>query len=434
VESFTRLGWAAAGQLLSLPKGSRLKPDDTARSLAASPAFVRFLGHPSAGGIVLAIAALAALIISNSAWRPAYDLLVQAPVELRFSTWLVLAKPLVVWVNDLWMAVFFLLVGLEIKRELIEGELADRRQARLPAVAALGGMVVPALIYTACNLADPVAIRGWAIPAATDIAFAIGIVMLLGSRVPPSLKIFLTAVAIIDDLGAIVVIALFYTDHLSLTMLLGALAGIAVLVALNRAGVMRVDVYLAVGLVVWLCVLKSGVHATLAGVVTALAIPLRGPDRESSGHSPAQRLEHGLHPWVAFLVLPVFAFGNAGVALEGVELATLAEGIPLGIAAGLLLGKAIGVFGSLTLMVKLGWAERPAGASWLQCLGVAVLCGIGFTMSLFIGGLAFQGQDESYQTSVKLGVLAGSLLSGLVGTAILVVAARRSLPAAGLAK
>ena len=402
-----------------------MKPDDTSRGVAATSAFWRFFGHQSAGGIVLAIAALAALIISNSTWRPAYELLVQAPVELRFSTWLVLAKPLVVWVNDLWMAVFFLLVGLEIKRELIEGELSDRRQALLPAVAALGGMVVPALIYTACNLGDAVAIRGWAIPAATDIAFAIGIVMLLGSRVPASLKIFLTAVAIIDDLGAIVVIALFYTDHLSLTMLLGAMAGIAVLVALNRAGVMRVDVYLAVGLVVWLCVLKSGVHATLAGVVTALAIPLRAP---GGGQSPAQQLEHGLHPWVAFLVLPVFAFTNAGVALQGVKLATLAEGIPLGIAAGLLLGKAIGVFGSLALMVRLGWAARPVGANWLQCFGVAVLCGIGFTMSLFIGGLAFHGLDESYQTRVKLGVLAGSLLSGLVGTAILVVAARRQLP------
>ena len=374
---------------------------------------------------MLAIAALAALLISNSAWRPAYDMLVQAPGELRISSWLVLAKPLVVWVNDLWMALFFLLVGLEIKRELIEGELADRRQALLPAVAALGGMLVPALIYTACNLGDAVAIRGWAIPAATDIAFAIGIVMLLGSRVPPSLKIFLTAVAIIDDLGAIVVIALFYTDQLSLPMLLGALAGIGVLVALNKAGVMRVDVYLAVGLVVWLLVLKSGVHATLAGVVTALAIPMRVPDWEKSAHSPAQQLEHDLHPWVAFLVLPVFAFTNAGVALAGVRLATLVEGIPLGIAAGLLLGKAIGVFGSLALMVRLGWAERPAGANWGQCFGVAVLCGVGFTMSLFIGGLAFHGLDPSYETRVKLGVLAGSLLSGLAGTAILLLAARK---------
>lgn len=319
------------------------------------------------------------------------------------------------------MAVFFLLVGLEIKREFIQGELANRRQASLPAVAALGGMVVPALIYSLCNLGDPVALRGWAIPVATDIAFAIGIVTLLGRRVPASLKVFLTAVAIIDDLGAIVVIALVYTAHLSLPMLACAALGIALLCLLNRAGVMRVDVYLAIGLVVWVCVLKSGVNATLAGVAVALAIPMRAAD----GRSPAQDLEHGLHPWVAFLVLPMFAFGNAGVALAGVKLATLAEGIPLGISLGLLLGKALGVFGSTLLMVRLGWAERPAGASWLQCLGVAVLCGIGFTMSLFIGGLAFEGLEAGYELRVKLGVLAGSLLAGVVGAALLVAAKRR---------
>ena len=400
-----------------------MKPDLTD---PATPALLRFFAHESAGASVLAIAALAALIVSNSVWLPAYESLVQMPVVLRFGNWLVLAKPLVVWVNDLWMAVFFLLVGLEIKREFTEGELTDRRQAMLPAVAALGGMAAPALIYSLFNLTDAVALQGWAIPAATDIAFAIGIVMLLGNRVPASLKIFLTAVAIIDDLGAIVVIALFYTDHLSPLMLACAAVGILVLFLLNRAGVMRVDVYLAVGLVVWLCVLKSGVHATLAGVVTALAIPMRAPDWESSGRSPAQDLEHGLHPWVAFLVLPVFAFTNAGVALAGVKLATLAEGIPLGIAAGLVLGKAAGVFGSLALMVRLGWATRPAGANWLQCFGVSVLCGIGFTMSLFIGGLAFEGQDPGYELRVKLGAIAGSLLSGLLGAAILVLARRRT--------
>ena len=392
---------------------------------ALTPALLRFLGHESTGGIVLALAALAALVVSNSAWQPAYQALVQTPVEWHLGTWLVLTKPLVVWINDLWMAVFFLLVGLEIKREFLEGELADRRQARLPAVAALCGMVVPALVYSLFNLGDAQALRGWAIPAATDIAFAIGIVMLLGPRVPASLKIFLTAVAIIDDLGAILVIAVFYTAQLSLPMLLGAGLGIGLLVAMNRAGVVRTDVYLALGLVVWLCVLKSGVHATLAGVVVALTIPMRAP----GGASPAQDLEHGLHPWVAFLVLPAFAFTNAGVALAGVKLATLAEGIPLGIAAGLLLGKAVGVFGSLALMVGLGWAARPAGASWLQCLGVAVLCGIGFTMSLFIGGLAFDGLGAGFETQLKLGVLAGSLASGLLGAAILVVAhRRRALP------
>ena len=383
---------------------------------------LRLLTHESTGVILLALAAVAALVVSNSPWRAAYQALVQAPVELRLGAWLTLAKPALVWVNDLWMAVFFLLVGLEIKREFIEGELADRRQAMLPAVAALGGMAMPALIYVLFNLGDATALRGWAIPAATDIAFAIGIVMLLGPRVPVSLKIFLTAVAIIDDLGAIVVIALYYTDQLSLPMLMAAGACIAVLVAMNRAGVVRAEVYLAVGLVLWLCVLKSGVHATLAGVITALAIPMRSPQ----GHSPAQDLAHGLQPWVAFGILPVFAFCNAGVSLEGVHLATLAEGIPLGIAGGLLLGKAIGVFGSLVLMVRLGLAARPAAASWLQCFGVAVLCGIGFTMSLFIGGLAFEGLDGSYETRVKLGVLAGSLLSGLAGTTILLLAHRRT--------
>ena len=395
-----------------------MKSDANAAGL---PALLRFFAHPSAGGIVLALAAVLALGISNSAWQAAYQGLVQAPMQVSLGDWLVLRKPAVVWVNDLWMAVFFLLVGLEIKREFIAGELADRRQAMLPAVAALGGMAVPALIYVLCNLGDATALRGWAIPAATDIAFAIGIVMLLGPRVPPSLKIFLTAVAIIDDLGAIVVIALFYTDQLSQVMLGAAGVGIALLFLLNRAGVVRADVYLAVGLLVWLCVLKSGVHATLAGVVTALAIPLRAP----GGKSPAEDLEHGLHPWVTFGVLPVFAFCNAGVSLAGVQLATLLQGIPLGIGLGLLLGKAVGVFGSLVLMVRLGLAARPAGASWLQCLGTAVLCGIGFTMSLFIGGLAFDGLGAAYETQVKLGVLVGSLLSGLAGTAILMAAQRR---------
>jgi NhaA family Na+:H+ antiporter len=320
-----------------------------------------------------------------------------------------------VWVNDLWMAVFFFLVGLEIKREFVEGELASRSQAVLPAVAALGGMVVPALIYAAINHQDGMALRGWAIPAATDIAFAIGIVMLLGARVPASLKIFLTAVAIIDDLGAIVVIALFYTQQLSLPMLAAAGICLLALLALNRAGVARIDVYVLVGLLLWLCVLKSGVHATLAGVATALFVPMR--DRH--GASPLQAVEHGLHPWVAFLVLPVFAFVNAGVSLQGLSFAALLEPIPLGIAGGLLLGKAVGVFGTSWLLIRLGFAQRPAGADWQQFFGVCVLCGIGFTMSLFIGGLAFAGLDAAYETQVKLGVLSGSLLAGVLGALIL---------------
>ncbi|WP_309624443.1 Na+/H+ antiporter NhaA [Methylibium sp.] len=382
----------------------------------------RFIASESAGGVALALAALVALVVSNSAWAPYYERFVQMPGELRIGGWLVLTKPLLRWVNELWMAVFFFVVGLEIKRELLAGELASPRQALLPAGAALGGMVVPALIYAAINLSDPVALRGWAIPAATDIAFALGVLMLLGSRVPVSLKVFLTAVAIIDDLGAIVVIALFYTAELSLPMLGAALLGCALLFALNRARVMSVGPYVIVGLVVWVCVLKSGVHATLAGVATALAIPLT----RSDGGSPLEDAEHALHPWVAFAVLPVFAFVNAGVSLEGVSLATLADPVPLGIAAGLVFGKAIGVFGASWLLMRWAGAELPSEASRLQFFGVCLLCGVGFTMSLFIGALAFEGQGAGYETRLKIGVLGGSLTSAMLGTLVLLRAGRRS--------
>jgi NhaA family Na+:H+ antiporter len=381
-----------------------------------SAAFTRFFAHESAGGLMLAAAALAALAVANSPLAPTYRALLELPGEVRIGHGaLVLAKPLVVWVNDLWMALFFFLVGLEIKREFAEGELASPRQALLPAAAALGGMVVPALIYAAVNRGDAIALRGWAIPAATDIAFAVGIVMLLGARVPASLKVFLTAVAIIDDLGAIVVIAIFYTEQLSAAALGFALAGAVVLFALNRARVVRVEAYALVGLVVWLAVLKSGVHATLAGVVTALAIPVRDAD----GNSPLQSVEQGLHPWVAFGVLPVFAFCNAGVSLAGASFASLLQPIPLGIALGLVAGKTIGVLGTLWLLVASGVAARPAGAGWRQCLGVAALCGIGFTMSLFIGGLAFEGRGADHEVQVKLGVLAGSIVAGALGSLIL---------------
>ncbi|HEY4066275.1 MAG TPA: Na+/H+ antiporter NhaA [Burkholderiaceae bacterium] len=376
----------------------------------------RFIASESAGGVVLALAAVVALLVSNSAFGPAYREFIALRGEVRlFGDALVLAKPLLLWVNDLWMAVFFFVVGLEIKREVLGGELASVRQAALPAVAAVGGMVVPALIYVALNHADPLALRGWAIPTATDIAFALGILMLLGARVPASLRVFLTAVAIIDDLGAIIVIALFYTAQLSLPMLLAAGAGILVLFALNRARVMHIGPYVVVGLIVWVCVLKSGIHATLAGVATALAIPLK----DGRGGSPLESAEHALHPWVAFAVLPVFAFVNAGVDLAGVSLGSLAHGVPLGIALGLVAGKAIGVFGAAALLMKLTGAQLPAQASTRQFLGVCVLCGIGFTMSLFIGGLAFAGQDPGYETQVKLGVLGGSLIAGLLGTALL---------------
>jgi NhaA family Na+:H+ antiporter len=385
----------------------------------------RFIASESAGGVVLALAAIVALLVSNSSFGPLYERFVQARIELRIANdWLVLSKPLLLWVNDLWMAVFFFLVGLEIKREVLVGELASLKQASLPAVAALGGMAVPALIYVALNHADPVALRGWAIPTATDIAFALGILMLLGSRVPASLKIFLTAVAIIDDLGAIIVIALFYTAQLSAPMLLAAGGGIVLLFGLNRAGVTKIGPYVIVGLIVWVCVLKSGIHATLAGVVTALAIPLR----DKHGGSPLETAEHALHSWVAFAVLPMFAFVNAGVSLQGVSLATLAQGVPLGIAIGLVLGKAVGVFGASWLMIRFAGAALPAQASLRQFFGVCVLCGIGFTMSLFIGGLAFAGQGVGYETQVKIGVLGGSLIAGVLGAAILLGAARRNMP------
>jgi NhaA family Na+:H+ antiporter len=374
----------------------------------------RFFELESAGGIVLFCAAVLALILSNSPAAGLYQWLLDIPFEVRLGA-LVLAKPLLIWVNDLWMAVFFFLVGLEIKRELIEGELSTRSQAVLPAVAALGGVIVPALIYVAINRGDAIALRGWAIPAATDIAFALGILLLLGSRVPVGLKVFLTAVAIIDDLGAIVIIALFYTENLSPLMLGLAVVGALVLLILNRVGVKRIAPYVLVGLVVWVRVLKSGVHATLAGVVAALAIPLS----DDEGGSPLRTAEHALHPWVAYGVLPVFAFANAGVSLAGVSLDTFAQSVPLGIAAGLVFGKALGVFGASALVIRLGWAELPAGADWRRLFAVSVLCGIGFTMSLFIGSLAFSGQDPLYDTDVKLGVLAGSLVAGLAGYLLL---------------
>jgi NhaA family Na+:H+ antiporter len=381
---------------------------------ASGDSFLDFFKHEAAGGVVLGIATLAALVMSNSPWRELYTEFTRIPGTVDIGGIVVISKPLVLWVNDLWMAIFFFVVGLEIKREFLEGELATRSQAILPAAAALGGMVVPACIYVLFNLGDATALRGWAIPAATDIAFALGIVMLLGSRVPASLKVFLTAVAIIDDLGAIVVIAVFYTENLSLAVLGLAVAGVACLFILNRAGVRRADLYIVIGLAIWVCVLKSGIHATLAGVLTALAIPMKNRD----GSPLAGALEHALHPWVAFVVLPTFAFVNAGVSLAGVTPASLLDSVTLGIAAGLVIGKAIGVFGTSWVMIRTGMAAAPAGASSRQLFGVCVLCGIGFTMSLFIGALAFEGLQTDFETQLKIGVLAGSLLAGILGVLI----------------
>ncbi|HEY5582474.1 MAG TPA: Na+/H+ antiporter NhaA [Rhodoferax sp.] len=383
----------------------------------------QFISSQSASGVLLALSALVALLLSNSPWSFYYQQFLQIPGSVKMGAdWLLLSKPMLIWINDLWMAAFFFLVGLEIKRELLNGELASLKQAMLPAVAALGGMVVPALIYAAINWGDPVVLRGWGIPMATDIAFALGLLVLLGSRVPTSLKVFLTAVAIIDDLGAILVIAFFYTDNLSLTMLLAAGLGALVLLGLNRARVMAVGPYVVVGLVIWVFVLKSGIHATLAGVITALAIPLS----DGKGGSPLERAEHSLQPWVAFLVLPVFAFANAGVSLQGVTLATLIQTVPLGIAFGLLIGKPIGVFGASWLLIRLTDAQLPDQCRWSQFFGVCVLCGVGFTMSLFIGSLAFEGAGAAYEVQVKIGVLLGSLLSGAAGVTLL-LASRKAV-------
>ena len=381
-----------------------------------------FFHHEAAAGLLLVAAALAALIVSNSPLEWLYERLLDTPVGVRAGP-LALEKPLLLWINDGLMAVFFFLIGLEIKRELLVGELSTFGQAALPAVAALGGMVVPALIYIALNADDPIALRGWAVPSATDIAFAVGVLALLGPRIPPSLKVFLLALAILDDLGAILIIAVFYTVDLHWVSLLLAGLGAAVLLTLNRRGVTRLAPYLLTGVFIWVCVLKSGVHATLAGVVAAIAIPMSSPSTAKSTAKSAgdptllEQLEESLHPWVAFAILPLFAFANAGVSLQGLSLAKLLEPVPLGIALGLLVGKPLGIFGATWLAVVSRLAPRPEGASWVQLLGVGMLGGIGFTMSLFIGMLAFT--EPAHAAQLRLGVLSGSLLSALAGFLVL---------------
>jgi Na+:H+ antiporter, NhaA family len=373
-----------------------------------------FLQHEAAGGVVLMAAAALALVLQNSPASHVYDALIETPVSFRVGA-LELGKPLLHWINDGLMAVFFFLVGLEIKRELLVGELSTRQQAALPVIAAAGGMAVPALVYCALNWGDAVALRGWAIPAATDIAFAVGVLALLGPRIPSSLKVFLLALAIIDDLGSIVIIAVFYTSELSLLALALAAIGITALIALNRKGVASVAAYALVGIFIWVCVLKSGVHATLSGVVTALAIPLQPSSGEKRGM--LERLEEALYPWVTFGVLPAFAFANAGVSLSGLTPTQLTGAIPMGIALGLFVGKPIGIFGCSLAAIRLQLAGKPEGASWPQLLGVAVLGGIGFTMSLFIGMLAFPGPEHA--ADIRIGVLLGSVTSALAGFLLL---------------
>ena len=371
-------------------------------------AFVkRFFAAEAAGGLILMAAALAALIVANSPLADSYFAALHT----------VLAGMSVEhWINDGLMAIFFMLVGLEIKREMLAGQLASWSQRALPGFAALGGMVVPALIYVAFNRGQPETIGGWAIPAATDIAFALGVLSLLGKRVPLSLKIFLSALAILDDLGAVLIIALFYTSDLSVPMLLAALGSIAVLVALNRLGVKKLLPYLLVGALLWFFMLQSGIHATLAGVALALCIPLGKADEEAS--SPLLHLEEKLHPWVAFAVVPIFGFANAGVSLAGITVDKLVDPVPLGVALGLLIGKQVGIFALAALAIRAGLARLPDGSNWGQLYGVAALCGIGFTMSLFIGALAFPGAPALVD-EVKVGVLIGSVFSALLGVVVL---------------
>ena len=380
-----------------------------------------FMRHEAASGILLVAAAALALILDNSPLAPVYDGLLGVPAAIQIGA-LSISKPLLLWINDGLMAVFFLLVGLEIKREMMEGELSSWRQAALPGLAALGGMAMPALIYVALNWQDPVALHGWAIPSATDIAFALGVLALLGPMVPVSLKVFLLALAIIDDLGAIVIIAVFYTADLGLVPL--ALAGIGILglALLNLFGVTRPAAYVLAGVAIWVCVLKSGVHATLAGVALAIAIPMR--DRVRPDASPLRVWEHLLHPWVAYGVMPVFAFANAGVSLAGFHWGVLFAPLPLGIALGLFLGKQIGIVGAVWLAVRTGVAKLPDGIGWAHIYGASLLAGIGFTMSLFIGSLAFS--DPAHAAMVRIGVMTGSILSAALGFAVLHLAIRRA--------
>jgi NhaA family Na+:H+ antiporter len=373
----------------------------------------RLFRSEAASGIVLMLASALALVLANSSMAGIYDLLLSLRGSVRIGSFGI-EKPLLLWINDGLMAIFFLLVGLEIKRELLAGQLSDRRRAILPAAAAIGGMVVPALIYLALTWRVPGAAAGWAIPSATDIAFSLGVMALLGNRVPSELKVFLTALAIIDDLGAIVVIAIFYTDELSLLSLELAGAAVAVLVVMNLAGVRKLVWYALVGLLLWVFVLKSGVHATLAGVALALAIPF---ETKSGEGSPLTRVEHDLAPWVAFGILPVFGFANAGLSFAGLSLSSVLEPVPLAIAAGLFFGKQIGVFATAMLVVRAGWAELPANTGWAALYGTSILTGIGFTMSLFIGTLAFGYSDA--ESAMRLGVLVGSTLSAMIGAAVL---------------
>ena len=374
-----------------------------------------FLQKESSGGLLLVGAAVFAMVLVNSPLDFLYFALLDTPVSLQVGA-LVLDKPLLLWINDGLMAVFFFLIGLEIKREVLEGELSDPARLVIPAIAAVGGMAVPAMVYIAMNQGDPAALAGWAIPTATDIAFALGVLSLLGSRVPNALKLFLLTLAIIDDLGAIIIIALFYSGDLSMISLAVASIALITLFLMNKKGVTKIAPFILVGAVLWMAVLKSGVHATLAGVVLAFFIPLKGP---ANGESPLLHLEHMLHPYVAFAILPIFAFANTGLDFTGLTLDSLLHPVPLGIATALILGKQVGVFAFSWIAIKLRLGKLPEGINWLSIYGVSALCGIGFTMSLFISGLAAEEIGTGEMVDDRLGILLGSLISALIGYLVL---------------
>jgi len=370
-----------------------------------------FLKLEAASGIILMFAAIAAMALANSPLSPWYDLLLDVPVVVAVGS-LEIAKPLLLWINDGLMALFFFLVGLELKREFIEGDLSQPGQVTLPAIGAVGGMLIPALCYVALNYDDVDAINGWAIPTATDIAFALGILSVIGSKVPLQLKVFLTSLAIFDDLGAIIVIAIFYTDQLSMLSLVISAVVLSILFIMNKRGVTDTSPYIFFGVVLWVAVLKSGVHATLAGVILALFIPIKGKAGEAS---PLKSLEHTLHSMLAFLIFPIFAFANAGISFSGLGLADITAPVPLGIILGLVVGKQIGVFGFCFVAIKLGLAELPKNVNWQLLYGASLICGVGFTMSLFIGSLAFEQGTGNLIFQDRLGIVIGSLISGVFG-------------------
>lgn len=378
-------------------------------------AFDRFFRHEAAGGILLMFSAVAAMLVANSSFSGAYNYFLSANFSMLINGE-GLSKPLILWINDGLMAVFFFLIGMELKREVLEGKLKKPRNVILPGMAAVGGMLVPALIYLALNYNDPETINGWAIPAATDIAFALGVLALLGKNAPSSLKVFLLTLAILDDLGAILIIAFFYTSELKVDYLLFALLPLAGLAYQNWRGAHRVAPSILLGAILWVLVLKSGVHATLAGVITAFFIPIT----DKYGKSPLHALEHALTPYVMFLIVPLFAFANAGVDLSNIRVADLFAAVPLGISGGLVFGKMIGVMGMTYLLVKLGVARLPQDANWAHIFGLSLLAGIGFTMSLFIGGLSFDTAEM--MNLVRLGVLSGSIIAAIAGFAVLYMA------------